>query len=126
MVGNYSCGTRADCSSYHIQYYYHHLGTNNCYLGIGYSDLGVSNKMAELAVQNYNSSNTCNSNNTLTEVTLTNKEALVSQCDIFNSIKPNVFSVFLNDGTFDANSLLQKELQFSLGITLLEFRQLVD
>lgn len=125
-VGHF-LNSRADCSSYHIQYYSHHLGTNGCYLGVGVSDLGYWSKEYANSLTEYNEKlDEITGNTYFEEITNDTRREYINRCQMFDSIKPNVFSVFDNANSLDINELLKTELNCKLGLSHVEYRRITE
>ena len=119
--------SRADCSSYHIQYYYHHLATNNCYLGMGISELGYWQDNYSLAMLAFNEKTDLSKADSYYEiVTNDTRSECMEKCKEFNVINPNTFSVFLADNSLDVDALLKEELRFELGLSWIDYRRITE
>lgn len=125
-VGHF-LNNRADCSNYHIQYYFHHLATNGCYLGVGISDLGYwTNEYANSLIEYNEKMGEITGNSYFEEITNDTRLEYINRCQMFDSLKPNVFSVFNNANSLDINELLKTELNCKLGISHLEYRRITE
>lgn len=109
---------RSDCSSFHIQYYTHHLALNGCYVGLGFSNLGEINGKAIQTIYDY--SQEWNNGYMIVEKERRNEIELLEET--FINMKPNVFSVFLANGTYDVDDLLRAELNMHLALSHIDLR----
>lgn len=116
-IGHFT-NRRSDGSSYHIRYSTHHLALNGCYVGLGYSNLGnIDEKSMDVVYkysQEWNDGYFIVNNDNRNEVELLEED--------FKDLKPNVFSVFLANDTYDVNDLLSQELETGLALTQIELR----
>jgi len=126
VIGHF-LNSRADCSAYHLQYYYHHLGTNACYLGVGISELGHWNDKYASAILAYSEKIDLSQVDSYYEI-LTNdtRTEYVEKCKSFDYIQPNTFSVFICDDTVDIDSLLKLELKYKLGMSWIDYRRITE
>lgn len=120
-IGHFA-NNRPDCSSFHIQYYTHHISLNGCYVGVGISTLGEIDKDRTQALIDY-SPHWINGYSVTTD---DNKNRMETLGDNFAKIKPNVFSVFLANDTYDVDELLSRELQLCLSATHIDLRILSE
>ena len=118
-IGHFTNG-RSDCSSYHIQYSTHHLALNGCYIGLGFSNLGEIDEKSMEVVYRYSKE----WNDGYLTVTNDNRDEIELLEDDFMGLKPNVFSVFFANDTYDINELLSQELKMGLAITHIDLRML--
>lgn len=116
-------GSRKDCSQTHIQFYYHHLATNSCRIGVGISDLGYwNNEMNNLIYKYWENSREYKR---LTLYENIEFESLKSNIDIYSNIQPNVFSVFIDDDV-DLNKLFEQEFAEGIVFTHLTYSRIED
>lgn len=116
-VGHFT-NSRADCSSFHIQYYSHHLALNGCYVGLGFTNLGeIDNDIMQNVYEyshNWNGGYLAVTNENRNEIELLEKR--------FANMEPNVFSVFLANDTYDVDELLSRELKMCLSLNHIDLR----
>lgn len=112
--------TRRDGSSHFMKYYYHHLGTNGCLIGIGVSSLGFVDdykKFTSLAGEEDNFV----FNIPIDYNEYKNRFAQVNHYNI------NAFAMFIyQDSPIDVKELIREETTFKLGMSEIEHAMLYE
>lgn len=122
-----SYGARRDHSSFYVRFYTHHLATNSCYIGLGFSDLGY--------VDDYSPFTELTENNlidwsrsyfVIDDYDEETREQLIESASVFSKSKPNVYMEFLCDDSYDLDDLLNQELYICLAVNHIDVSLLTE
>lgn len=112
---------RTDGNSHFMKYYYHHLSTNACIVGVGVSSIGYCEDIDFYSYSTGNDDDFIANDGAGIEYELYQER--FRQID---TARCNAFSLFIGDGKIDTLAFLKEETHYKLGITDIEINRLVD
>lgn len=118
-ANSYFRGLRRDTSDHYIEYYFHHLATNGCFVGFGITDLVYYKDNYSKFLLGYPEESG------VIEVTNVNRNDLLEKREPIKKMKPNVFSIFIDD-EINILELLSNELDSRLVLTHIEYDRLSE